>query len=350
MAQINGGQPEPRPTPVLQRSNTVPKRRADDDLRGDVSKTPRTNTPVPKTSLPPQPIRPLSSQRPTNGLASRPNATPLKRPNDANKVVKPTGPARPAPASSNGALAARPAPKKGSFAEIMARGQRAQTVMGQVGKIQHKKVEKGSGMKRKEDARAGPKSHDKRPSGHPGATKTGKPTNGNGAQNGNRNGAGVRPTPNGTKKPGSAKQAAEEEKKVKKAVQATTGYTGTARPRPGAAAKKDKNPRGGALLAHPPPRPSSSKRSRVEDDYDEELEDFIDYDDEEDEGGPRYDYASDGSSDMEAGLSDIDDEERRAEQIARREDVEEARLEMSLKAAKEERKRKALEALRAGRR
>jgi hypothetical protein len=80
------------------------------------------------------------------------------------------------------------------------------------------------------------------------------------------------------------------------------------------------------------------------------MDDFIDYDDEDDEGGPRYDYASDASSDMEAGLEDIDGEERLAEQIARREDIEQERLERKLKADKEARKRQALEQLRAGRR
>jgi hypothetical protein len=53
---------------------------------------------------------------------------------------------------------------------------------------------------------------------------------------------------------------------------------------------------------------------------------------------------------MEAGLDELDQEERRAEFIGRREDQEEDRLEKSLKTAKEERKRKALDALRGRRR
>lgn len=250
---------------------------------------------------------------------------------------------------------AKPAPKKGSFAEILARGQRAQTVMGQVGKIQHKKVE-GSALKKKDDTLTTPKSQGRRPNRSSGSAKPNRKeaSNANGASSNGRNGTGPRPSPGATKKTGAGKKAAqqEQEKKVKKAVQATTGYTGTARPKPGATAKKDKAPRGGALLNVAPPRPASSKRLGYEEDYDEELDDFIDYDDdeEEDQGGPRYDYASDASSDMEAGLDDIDVEERRAAAIARREDVEEEQLEKSLKAAKEDRKRRALEALRAGRR
>lgn len=167
-----------------------------------------------------------------------------------------------------------------------------------------------------------------------------------------RGGAGARPPAGRGKVAASTAAAAAEEeaaKKMKKAAQATTGYTGTARPKPGNPVRKDA-PRGGALLNAP--RHSTSKNSRYEDDYDEELDDFIEYDDEEDEGGrgPRYDYDSEGSSDMEAGLDELDQEERRAEFIGRREDQEEERIEKSLKAAKEDRKRKAFEALRARRR
>ena len=280
----------------------------------------------------------------------------------ANRVSKPAPPSRPSPGPSS---APRGPPKKGSFAEILARAQRAQQTMGQVGKIQHKKVEKGAAPKVKDEPKLDPRAPLKKQSGpvgkqpmssgysgtsKPGAKpmpRNGTPTNGF-ARDG-RNGKGAPPP---LTKAERAKLAAEEEKekKVKKAASATTGYTGTARPRPGAQAKKRDAPRGGALLSTRPARPTSSK-SRFDDEYDEELDDFIDYDDEEEEeGGPRYDYASDESSDMEAGLDDIDVEERRAEVIARREDIEEERLEKSLKAAKEDRKRKALEALRAGRR
>lgn len=56
-----------------------------------------------------------------------------------------------------------------------------------------------------------------------------------------------------------------------------------------------------------------------EDDYDEELDDFIDYDDEEDEygGGLCYDYVFDGFLDMEVGLDDIDSEECMVERIVK---------------------------------
>lgn len=227
--------------------------------------------------------------------------------------------------------------------------------MGQVGKIQHKKVEKGAKKKDKErsDVKGAAPSGaqgKKPPVGYKGSSKPGQRNgiNGNASSKADRNGAASRPQ---AKAMASSRKAPEPEpeKKLKKAAVATTGYTGTARPKPGAASKKSNAPRGGALLNAPPPRSGSSRRSGYEDDYDEELDDFIDYDDEEDDN-PRYGYASDASSDMEAGLDDIDGEERLAERIARHEDLKEERLEKSLKVAKEERKKKALESLRANRR
>ncbi|KAF4983285.1 hypothetical protein FZEAL_1270 [Fusarium zealandicum] len=396
LAQISGDGSSPAPT--LQRANTLPKRKADEDIRAN-PKAPRvttlSSTVAPQTSQPPRPPRPndssisssrptlpsrpldrsASSQRPsnsTNAGGSKPNVLSSRPMNGGNRVQKPAPPSRPSPGPANAPRGAPP--KKGSFAEILARAQRAQTTMGQVGKIQHKKVEGGVAKKKKEEPKADPRAVKKGRPGHPqgqpqgqsqgqptGYSGTAKPGQRNGTPvNGNgRDGRNGKPLPPakaergkmaGSKAPGGRAAPAEEEKKLKKAATATTGYTGTARPRPGDAAKKKDALRGGALLSAPRvSRPSHSK-SRVEEDYDEELDDFIDYDDEEDEGGPRYDYASDGSSDMEAGLDELDVEERRAEQIARREDIEEERLERQLKADKEARKRQALESLRAGRR
>ncbi|KOS19698.1 hypothetical protein ESCO_001149 [Escovopsis weberi] len=351
LAQISGDKASGSPAPAARRPDPVTsKRKAVEDLnRSASSKTPRftptpnakparppTNNDIPPRSTPNIPARPLSN----GNRSSRPVAT-------AKRPLPP-----PPPSES---LKPKGQPKRGSYAEILARGQRAQAVMGQVGKIQHKKVEKGSIKKDapvpREEVAKKPlvAAQGRRPvSGYSGTAKPALQRNGSmerAAASRNRAGA---PAP----KPGAAGKksaAAEVEKKVKKAALATTGYTGTARPRPEAPSKKPNAPRGGALLNLAAPRARTSQQSRYEDDYDEELDDFIDYDDEE-EGPPRYDYASDASSDMEAGIDDIDDEERQAERIARREDLEQERLEKTLKNAKEERKRKALEALRANRR
>ncbi|KAF5000314.1 hypothetical protein FGRMN_1858 [Fusarium graminum] len=388
LAQISGGDegsaPSPTPTTNLLRSNTLPKRKADDHPQPSVSKAPRVTTlsstvgprttQSPTTSsrsgLPSRPSdRPTPSQRPSNQTngGSKPTVLSSRPMNGNNRVSKPAAPSRPSPVPSNAPPVPRGAPpKKGSFAEILARAQKAQASMGQVGKIQHKKVEGGTIKKGREeppptkvDPRAS-KNSKHRPSpaasGYSGTAKPGQ-KNGTpmaGAGKDPRNGRPLPPSKadrgrvTSGKAPGGRAAPVEEPKKVKKAAAATTGYTGTARPRPGSEAPKKKDAsRGGALLSAPrAPRPTHSK-SRYEDDYDEELDDFIDYDDEEDDGGgPRYDYASDGSSDMEAGLDDIDVEERRAEQIARREDIEQERLEREHKASKEARKRQALESLR----
>ncbi|KAI9167524.1 hypothetical protein HJFPF1_03652 [Paramyrothecium foliicola] len=375
LAQISGGASEPASLASTQRPVVVPKRKADDDLRNDISKTPRRLTPPFRTSQPSQSLqRPSNTPRPTNEASIKRDAQPSKPGEGGARAVKPmtapsrpssappngssiskpaAAPARPTPAATSNAAASKVPPKKGSFAEILARGQRAQAVMGQVGKIQHKKVGKADKApvkkdpKEKKDARPGPPAASK-PQGYAGSARAGtRPgPNGHSLAKPNRNGS--------TQTAGAGKfsaKADEEPKKIRKAAAATTGYAGTARARAGTSSSKNSGntPRGGALLNAPPPRPSNSRRSRY-DDYDEDMDDFIDYDDEEEEDQPRYGYASDESSDMEAGLDELDYEERKAERIARDEDIKEDLLEKRLKAAKEDRKRQALEAMRSGKR
>lgn len=355
LAQISGGKGDDAATASLKSTKSIPaKRKPDNDLRRDDYKTPRTvQTPGLGTS------KSKVSQGQYTGSARPTGTSGSKSATSAPKVSKSVLPSRPSPAPA-AAAAPRGPPKKGSFAEILARGQRAQAVMGQVGKIQHKKVQKGAVKKHQDEPEpALVQTKGRAPGGYAGTAKPGqRPSQRNGGPNGahktpvkdSRPSVSAQPVPAGRDKGKAAAAADEAEaaKKVKKAAQATTGYTGTARPKPGNPIRKKDAPRGGALLNVA--RHTSTKSSRYEDDYDEELDDFIEYDDEEDVGGPGYGYASDGSSDMEAGLEDIDHEERRAEFIGRREDQEEERLEKSLKAAKEERKRRALEEMRARRR
>jgi hypothetical protein len=65
-----------------------------------------------------------------------------------------------------------------------------------------------------------------------------------------------------------------------------------------------------------------------------------DEEDEGDYGGGYDDYYSDASSDMEAGMDDVDREEAAALALAKREDEEELRQEMAAKKEKLERQRK----------
>ncbi|KAK1238760.1 hypothetical protein MKX07_004336 [Trichoderma sp. CBMAI-0711] len=354
LAQITGGKPSDSPAPAVQRMPSVSvKRKADDDISRTDAKTPRLFTQPTKAperpasaTLPKPPSTTTSSKSPSTTTSSKPVSL-------ATRPAKPAVASKPPSAPLVDPNKPKAPPKKGSYAEILARAQRAQAVMGQVGKIQHKKVEKGAIKRDKErtdvkGATSGAQSS-KAPVGYKGSARPVQRNGTNGsALSKDRNGAASRTPAKGMTSSRKA-PVPEPEKKVKKAALATTGYTGTARPKPGNTLKKSNAPRGGALLNAPPPRPGANRRSRYEDDYDDDMDDFIDYDDEEDEG-PRYGYASDASSDMEAGLDDIDDEERMAERIARREDLREEQLERSLKMAKEEKKRKALEALRANRR
>lgn len=232
--------------------------------------------------------------------------------------------------------------------------------MGQVGKIQHKKVE--NPPKRSKDevqdgaSATGPIARGKKPAapGYGGTSRPlQRPTSSGAAANGSRRPGGgsslskQRPssTAPGPARRGATAAAQELPKKIKKAATATTGYAGTARPKPGDDVKKrhHETPRGGALLSAPKARGAGSRGGKYDDEYDEDMDDFIDYDDDEDGGGERgHGYASDGSSDMEAGMDDIYDEEDRAARIARQEDIREKQLEETLKAAKEERRRRAL--------
>lgn len=247
----------------------------------------------------------------------------------------------------------KPEPKKRSFAEIMARAKAAQEAMAngnRPGTIQHKTIEKGMTKRERAEVKAVEARQAaklaRQGGARPGASAlSSRSTNGvNGSAK----------TPNGktTNGPG-RKGAPVVEKKVKKAALATTGYTGTARPRPGTSSTKTNGlPAKSGADARERPRYGgalSSSRRRYEDE-DDDLDDFIEYDDEEEEpglGAPRrggYDSMEEDESDMEAGLTDVEEEERRAAMIARREDMEQEALEKRLKREKEEKRRRLMEA------
>lgn len=290
--------------------------------------------------------------------------------------------------SAAGSSSSKAAPKKGSYLEIMERAKAAQAAMGQVGKIQHKPLEKGPTKRERmvvqaEEARlvkgrngkamGGKRPGTARPStARPSVARplgSSKPSAG---PRESRSGPNRRPTDNATQtgkpsapargrsEPASRKSApAKEDKQPKKAATATTGYQGTARPRPNSstatASRSDAgagDARAGYHSANRARVPfGGPRRSRYDEELDEEMDDFIEYDDEEDVGGPERrgrGWASDeddgfeDESDMEAGISDIDEEEHLAERVARLEDAQQEALERKLKAEKEQRKRQAV--------
>jgi hypothetical protein len=196
----------------------------------------------------------------------------------------------------------------------MARGKQAQASLGQVGKIQHKKIEKAPTKRERVDMKNQKAERIQKNTGPDGkfrATAT-KVMGRLDQQKG-------------------LKSAPIPERKPKKAAAATTGYTGTARPKPGSVQTASK--------------PSSSSASR----YDRPVERYRDdrrpsqrYASEEEDD--EQDYDSDVSSDMEAAAFEVDDEEEQAARIARREDAEALAEENQLKREKEE-KRKRLAAM-----
>lgn len=354
--------------------SSVPKRKADEELRGTVAKSPRIGL-LPngarqggdklKSST-------LSTNKPSFAGSSSAKSASVPRPSDRTTTPAIRKESQDTPSrqrqtstSANGSrsvparpLAKRPSPvdsgpkpepKKRSFAEIMARAKAAQAAGPNLGKIQHKTLEKGVSKKEREEMKAEGARKAKT------AAKQGAMRNGGGVprdRDGARRGTSTTP-PRGSTNRKAGKAPVVEEKKVKKAALATTGYTGTARPRPGAASSKSKGSSSAPNSASRA-RPADSRRyggalsssRRQYDEEDEDMDDFIEYDDDEPaygHGGPGgYDSAEE--SDMEAGLSDIDEEERRAEYQARREDQQQEALEKRLKREKEERRRQLLNA------
>ena len=117
---------------------------------------------------------------------------------------------------------------------------------------------------------------------------------------------------------------------------AAPAYKGTAKPKPQLPQPTYKGTMKPAASTAKPStardRDANPRRPRY-DEYAATDEDDLD-DIEEDE------YGSDGSDDMEAGFTDVEQEETMAAKAARKEDEEEARLEVKLKSEKEERRRK----------
>lgn len=202
--------------------------------------------------------------------------------------------------------------------------------MGQVGKIQHKPIERLSQRERVDERRAQKAGSAKLSAGKPSSGVKAQPLD----RNNKNRGTGVgRPTA----------KPMEPEKKVKKAALATTGYTGTARPVPGKSSSSGGSRLGGS---------ASRERERVRPGQSHRRDEYLATDDEEDdmeEDEEAEDYYSDASSDMEAATFEVDEEEERAARIARKEDAAALAEENRLKREKEE-KRKRLAAMARSRR
>ncbi|KAL2159250.1 hypothetical protein VTH06DRAFT_2685 [Thermothelomyces fergusii] len=383
IASITGEKPPTPTNPPPRPSTALPKRKAEDEIRTGGTKVARVDSASEKQSKS-NGNSPRSSPRPADrSLGGSGDKKAPKVPSTADKKSlngKPSAAgSKPTNAGATSSTASKPQPsrpvvsrpnptesgppKKRSYAEIMARAKANSEQREALVKIQHKTVERSMSMKERKELRAAEAKKarmaaGKSAAGRPGTAST--PVRDTAKASGMRNGpssaSASASASTSTSTNGKKTAAPVEEKKVKKAALATTGYTGTARPRPGSTtAARPGAPNRPSTETHARDRPryglSTSRRSYEEEDDD--LDDFI-VDDDEEEGAAGYGFAReyryesyDDDSDMEAGLSDIEDEEKRAETQALREDMEQEALERRLKREKEERKRKFLEAAKA---
>ncbi|KAH8701124.1 hypothetical protein BGW36DRAFT_339107 [Talaromyces proteolyticus] len=305
-----------------------------DTGRPSVAPVPETRPAAPVTSITSKPTQNIDSRKPTP-----PSTAPI-RPNNISAGTKRKAeatlrrPDKPPPSSTN-AIASRPRPKipasdarpttakpaapappskpppKGSFADLMAKAKAVQKEAPKVGVLKHQaalpkeKLSKSEKKKRIEEAMAKEKE----------ARRSGK-----------KSISGSTSTKLGVKS-SSDKSGAETSTKRREVDENT--YKGTSRPTQPAY-------KGTAGLA---PRHREGGRDR----HRAPRRDEYMGTDEEDEGDYYNDYDgyySDESSDMEAGLEDMEREEFVALRTAEKEDAEDMRQETEAKKAKLERKQK----------
>lgn len=240
-------------------------------------------------------------------------STPNRRMNDANSASTISS-----TQAHNTSTQPKKEPKKGSYAEIMARAKANQAKPQAVGTISHKPKDKmplsyKQELKMKRQASKGKRLGIKEAS---------------------------RPGSSDSRNSSAALEYAGSQKS------AQSGYTGTTKLKSQSTYKGTMMP---ASLANKKATSrerecgsarSSKYRPNQYAGTDDELDDDEDGEDEKDGSG----YGSEELGDMEAGFSDVEQEESAAAQAARREDQEEAILEAKLKREKEERRRR-LEAM-----
>lgn len=221
------------------------------------------------------------------------------------------------------------APKKGSYAEIMARAKASQTNTPFTGVIKHKPKDALSNKQKiilgkqalKAQRKLGSKGIRDRSMNNSDGSNSGSVT-------ASKKFAGA----------GSASDKADPAG-IKRAAKPQPSYKGTMRPVTAASVghksfniKDSRNGREGGHGASNTRLPASKNRYDSGSVSEEEEDDDID-----DESHPISDMSSD---DMEAGFLDVEEEEVHATKYAKKEDEEQARLENQLKREKEERKRR----------
>lgn len=241
----------------------------------------------------------LSGPSSTSLLTRAAKQTPVA----ASPAAAPSSTASPAVSQINGVDTPAKTLKKGSYAEIMARAKASQQAPPAVGTIRHQAKDKKALSDKKElllQKRAKfNKGKSQPPNGHS--------RNSSGEISGS---SATRPV---------AKPGETERKKAPEIA-----YKGTAKPKPQPTYKGTMKPVGPpSATAQKKPLPRSQESRYRYASYSDEEEDV------EEEGG-----YSDESDDMEAGFSDVEEEEAKATKLARKEDEEEARKEAEHQARK----------------
>lgn len=298
LAQITGEAPSS--TSAAPRPQPIPKRKADAEL----SRTNGKHAKIEQHAA--IPSRPVAQAKPLVKTGKINMEAPVK--SESKAATRPTPKPQEAP---------RGPPKKGSYAEIIARATNYKKTLGQMGKIQNKPFEKEApkpvGPKGKPNIGAVPR-------GGPDQPTRGKPVLH--SRNSQREvpGGKVGKVAEKGSKNGNKAAPPEPVKKLKKAAMATTGYTGTARPNPAAAKANPRLLISSATRPGPVPRRDSASTSRAPKPALPRRYTYAEEDEEDEE--EREDYESDVSSDMEAAAFEVDEEEEKAARLGKLEDKE----------------------------
>lgn len=252
---------------------------------------------------------------------------PLKNTNDSATLAKSvTKPGPPTPASAS----PKAAPKKGSYAEILARAKQNQSAP--VGAIVHKPKEKLSSKKeialQREIAVKDKRGPNGKPiKGGPGSKRS-SPGTGRHANDSRVEGRGVKH--NGYQGTGKMKPATSYQGTAK--VKPQTAYKGTMK---GSAATTGSR-KGG--YDSEPERIRSQAQAIRRRGYSEDEDDDDDIEEDDDAGRYRYASSSEDYSDMDAGFDDVEEEDALAAREARKEDLKEHRVLEEAKRQKEKKK------------
>ncbi|KAI9769693.1 MAG: hypothetical protein M1840_003930 [Geoglossum simile] len=279
------------------------KRRAEEELERFMAKTPKRDGSVRRPSAI------TDSNTTTNGLSNstKPKiqtSSTSRPPISQSGLNTPTSVKKPQDLPA--ANVSKPPPKKGSYAEILARANAAQAIAAKVGIIKHKPVEGGLRKKDRKIQRRETKESSKKS-----------------AKIGTRD--------NKSEKPLHSGKGGEKDKSVKSNTSEPT-YRGTARVKP-----EMPSYRGTARVNNPSPTKPSIRRENI-DRYPSRSTSL-------NTGSSRYQHSSEEdeddyeSSDMEAAPFELEEEEHISLVTGKKEDEEALKEEMRLKKRKEERKK-----------